>query len=80
MCDFVGSLTLWSGAAIVTTPGISSAEKRRDEGDGGGVCDGERRFMEAMMSGYGRRTERDDVGLLFAGELGPHASANAEKQ
>jgi len=58
--------------------GITSAEERRDEGDGGGVCDDARRFMEAMVSGYDRRTEPDDSGLLFAGELGSHASASAE--
>ena len=46
MCDFEESLTLWSGAAIVTNAGVTSAEKRRNEGDG------ERRSMEATISGY----------------------------
>ena len=50
MFDFDESLTLWSGAAIV---GTASAEKRRDEGDGGDVCDGERRLMEAVILGDG---------------------------
>jgi hypothetical protein len=35
------------------TPETTSAEKRRDEGDGGGVCIGERRLMEAANSRYG---------------------------
>ena len=52
MCDFVGGLTPWSGAAIVT-PETTSAEKRRDEGDGGFVGDSERRLMETVISGYG---------------------------
>ena len=50
MCDFVGSLTLWSGAAIVTNAGFYWREKRRDEGDDGRFCVSERRLMEAAIS------------------------------
>jgi hypothetical protein len=78
MCDFVESLTLWSGAAIVTNAGTYERRKGRDEDDDGRFCVGERRLMEAAISGCGDGLNETPQAYCLP-EKWVCASVNAEK-